>query len=564
MNSMRILYLIFILQISTLSHAQSLGTHNVRAIIEKVYSLIEDKRYDEGYKLLQNINESQTIEYGDSCTMLYDYEMGSCLYFLDRYQEAIPYLKNALLNMEKLPHEDCIYLELIYGIGSCYNKLKQYHNAEKYFRRVMIRGNVLGFKCMITTQTLTELTEVYNKLGYTKLAKECAAKINTKTEDLPSESWSNRVDGLLDLAESYNELGKFDEEINTYHKVLDLIESNVGKTNEDYLLCASLLRYRLLSQDRQEEAIEILKEMIDIGRSYKVRNENVCSAYEDYLEIMAKQNKVEFVEKMLPEAVEYIQHTNEYDWQKHNLYEKIGNAFAEVGNYKSGINYLEMLWNGSPSNSMRSISNLGVCYYFKPDYQKSVSYLKKAEGLINDSTNNVTKKVIYSYLNTAYSNVQNYAEAIKYAELVAPYIKQIDGEDIYAEHLTMWAIDCGNVHQFHKAQRLFEEAKGLFSIVSDNAKVTYYYRYGFYLIKTNESSKATDVLKNGVKLCVDSFGEDYVLLTTMYHNLGRAYMLQQDYSNALLYLNKSKDLQIKLNGKAMQRTLDYIKECESK
>ena len=50
----------------------------------------------------------------------------------------------------------------------------------------------------------------------------------------------------------------------------------------------------------------------------------------------------------------------------------------------------------------------------------------------------------------------------------------------------------------------------------------------------------------------------------MYHNLGRAYMLQQDYDNALLYLNKSKDLQIKLNGKAMQRTLDYIKECESK
>jgi hypothetical protein len=41
-------------------------------------------------------------------------------------------------------------------------------------------------------------------------------------------------------------------------------------------------------------------------------------------------------------------------------------------------------------------------------------------------------------------------------------------------------------------------------------------------------------------------------------------MLQQDYDNALLYLNKSKGLQIQLNGNAMQRTLDYIKECESK
>ena len=537
---------------------------NVPSVIDKVYALIDDGKYEEAFKLLQIINESQTIEHGDSCTMMYNYEMGTCLCFFDKFEEAIPYLNKALLKMEKLPHEDCIYLELIYGIGSCYKKLKQYHNAEKYFRRVMIRSNVLGFKCMITTQTLSELTEVYNKLGYTKLAKECATKINSKIEDMPSESWSKRIEGLFDLANSYYEQGKYDEEIETYHKILDLIVSNVGKTNDDFLLYASLLRYKLLLQDRQEEVTKILKEMIDIGRSYKVHNENVCSAYEDYLELMAKHNKAEFVEIMLPEAVDYIQHTNEYDWQNHNLYERIGNAFADIGNYKSGIKYLEMLWNGSPSNSMRSISNLGICYYFMPDYQKSISYLKKAEGMINDSTNNVTRKVLYSYLNTAYSNAQNYAEAIKYAEIAAPYIKEIDGNDVYAKHLTMWAIDCGNAHQYQEAQRLFEEAKGLFSIVSDNTKVTYYSQYGFYLIKTNEIPRATDVLKNGIKLCVESLGEDYALLTTMYHNLGRAYMLQQDYANALLYLNKSKDLQIKLNGKAMQRTLDYIKECESK
>ena len=563
-KSMRKFYLILFLLISTVSYAQNIGAMNVPSVIDKVYALIDDGKYEEAFKLLQIINESQTIEHGDSCTMMYNYEMGTCLCFFDKFEEAIPYLNKALLKMEKLPHEDCIYLELIYGIGSCYKKLKQYHNAEKYFRRVMIRSNVLGFKCIITTQTLSELTEVYNKLGYTKLAKECATKINSKIEDMPSESWSKRIEGLFDLANSYYEQGKYDEEIETYHKILDLIVSNVGKTNDDFLLYASLLRYKLLLQDRQEEAIEILKEMIDIVRSYKVHNVDVCSAYEDYLEIMSRQNEVELVEKMLPDAIEYIQHTDEYNWPNHNLYERIGNAFADIGNYKSGIKYLEMLWNGRPSNSMRSISNLGICYYFMPDYQKSISYLKKAEGMINDSTNNVTRKVLYSYLNTAYSNAQNYAEAIKYAEFAAPYIKELDGDDVYAKHLTMWAIDCGNAHQFQEAQKLFEEAKGLFSIVSDNTKVTYYSQYGFYLIKTNEIPRATDVLKNGIKLCVESLGEDYALLTTMYHNLGRAYMLQQDYANALLYLNKSKDLQIKLNGKAMQRTLDYIKECESK
>ena len=179
---MRKFYLIVFLLISALSFVRPIKAQNVPSVIDDAYALIEGGKYKESLVLLQNIDESQTYEHGDSCIMMYNYEMGACFYFLDRYEEAIPYLSKALLKMEKLPHEDCIYLELIYGIGSCYNKLGQYHSAEKYLRRVMIRGNVLGFKCEITTQALSELTEVYDKLGYTKLAKECAIKINSKVE----------------------------------------------------------------------------------------------------------------------------------------------------------------------------------------------------------------------------------------------------------------------------------------------------------------------------------------------------------------------------------------------
>ena len=536
---------------------------DIPKLVTQAYAFVNEKKYKEALKVLRDVDERYVEISEDSCAMMFFYTKGSSLYFLDRFEDAIPYLNKALLRMEKFPHEDCIYLELIYGIGSCYNKLKQYHNAEKYFRRVIIRGNVLRFKCGITTQALSELTGVYNKLGFTKLAKECAAKIDTEIDNLPSENWSNRVEGLFDLAESYDEQGKYDEEIKTYHKILDLIESNVGKTNDDYLLYASVFRYKLLSQNRQEEAIEILKEMIDVGQSYKVHNEIICSAYQDYLEIMAKQNETELVEKILPEAVEYIQQTDKKDWQEYNLYERIGNAFAEIGNYSYGAKYLEMPWNGMLPNNLRSFGNLGICYY-NVDPQKSLDFYKKAESLINDSTNSLTKKVLYFDMYSLYSKMQQYDEAIKYAKLVAPYLKEIDGNEVYAKYLILWAVDCVNAHQFHKAQKLFEEAKNLFSVISDNVKVTYYSQYGFYLMKTNDSSRAIGILKNGIKLCVESLGKDHEFLINMYHNLGRAYMLQQDYANALLYLNKSKDLQIKLNGKSIQRTLDYIKECESK
>jgi tetratricopeptide (TPR) repeat protein len=118
---------------------------------------------------------------------------------MDKYNEAIPCLNKALLLIEKMPHEDCNYLELIYGIGSCYNKLKQYEDAEKYFRRVIIRGNVQEFKCAITTRTLSELTEVYNKMGYGAID---TSLVDTEAFDALSES----INSLKNAGEVWDEL----------------------------------------------------------------------------------------------------------------------------------------------------------------------------------------------------------------------------------------------------------------------------------------------------------------------------------------------------------------------
>jgi len=58
--------------------------------------------------------------------------------------------------------------------------------------------------------------------------------------------------------------------------------------------------------------------------------------------------------------------------------------------------------------------------------------------------------------------------------------------------------------------------------------------------------------------------EDSPVLANVYHNLGRAYMLNGKTKEALAYLNKSKDLQLKLYGDVTERTQQYIKECNSK
>lgn len=534
---------------------------DIQTIIDRSRLLLDDGKYDEAYKMLHNVDEDQVEVFGDSCIMLYNYEKGASLYYLNQYEKAIPYFKKALLRIEKMPHEDCNYLEIIYGIGSCYNHLQQYENAEKYFRRVFIRGNVQKFRCEIMTQTLNELVELYNKLGYTKLAKECSAKIDVEVNNFPTNSWEKQVNGLFDLAESYEKQGRFDDEIETYHKILNLIESHVGKEDEDYLIYSSILFHRLHSMGRFDEELPIIENYIALGKLGD--KDNLYDAYEYYLEIMAMRNEVEIVERLLPDAIECYKQLKNLDSPIYNLYEIIGNSFVQAGNYDSGIKYLEMPWNGELPHNIRALGNLGVCYY-RSNPLKALNYYLEAESLINESTDKLTRKIIYVDIMSLFSNLQQYDEALKYAELAAPYIKELDGYDKYATHLISWAIDSENANKDEKALQLYNEVKSLFPSLTDRSKVFYYSMYGFFLLKKEEPAKAAMMLYEGVELCSKQMGDNHAWLITMYHNLGRAYMLQNDIKNALLFLNKSKDLQIKLNGKVEQRTLDFIKECESR
>ena len=60
---------------------------NIKHRIEQAKVYIDDEKYSDGYKILQDINESQVNELGDSCLMLYNYGKGACLYFMDKYED---------------------------------------------------------------------------------------------------------------------------------------------------------------------------------------------------------------------------------------------------------------------------------------------------------------------------------------------------------------------------------------------------------------------------------------------------------------------------------------------
>jgi len=84
-------------------------------------------------------------------------------------------------------------------------------------------------------------------------------------------------------------------------------------------------------------------------------------------------------------------------------------------------------------------------------------------------------------------------------------------------------------------------------------------------IFSNQPDKAQTILKNLLNSDKTRLSKDNTsLLATIYHNLGRATMLAGSKADALKYLNKSKEMQVRLYGEVSERTAQYITECSAK
>jgi hypothetical protein len=375
-----------------------------------------------------------------------------------------------------------------------------------------------------------------------------------------------QIDDLFDLEDAYEKQGKMEDAISTLKKILFLIDEKKGKTNEDYLAYSCLLGYRLkYGANRPDEAASVFKDVIEIGKGLSAHRKEVCSAYEEYLRYLAEKGEIETINTILPTAVKYYTSTDLDTQSQRNLYEIVGVGLCDAQFYEDGIKYLEKKWKGSGANSIRALDYLGQ-FYFRSDPSKSLAFYKNAESQINKGfeVDDNTRKTLYEYLMYLNERLENFTEAIKYAELAEPYIKRMNDNNYYLRHLMSWSVESIHANDNDKANYLLDKAAPLLEGADNDVKIQALSNMGFVYLKSERLDKAIDILNNGIDLAIKLKGEKCLELATFYHNLGRAYMLKKDNERALSALNKSKSLQLELEGNVMQRTIDYIKECQER
>lgn len=86
---------------------------------------------------------------------------------------------------------------------------------------------------------------------------------------------------------------------------------------------------------------------------------------------------------------------------------------------------------------------------------------------------------------------------------------------------------------------------------------------GVEYLKLNKLNDAMLNFREAERFCSSVFDKENSCHEIIYHNIGRCYMLQKDYVKAMIYLTKSKELQVLFYGKPIERTLLYLQEVES-
>lgn len=168
--------------------------------------------------------------------------------------------------------------------------------------------------------------------------------------------------------------------------------------------------------------------------------------------------------------------------------------------------------------------NLVLCYSQKGNFEvvdntisKGLSYLSQAD------VEDYPPHMIYRFAGNGAYWKQDYYNAIKYYEQYLSSPKRETGTN-------------------------YEE-------ITNQLSVSY--------IFTGHPEKAKNQLERLLKTDEERLKkENTQTLATVYHNLGRAYMLLYDKTSALRFLTKSKDMQSVIYGEVAERTLLYIKECQ--
>lgn len=446
---------------------------------------------------------------------------GSSLYNLEKFKDAIPYLKEYIPLKQKLHQIDVDLMEAYSALGKCYLSLDSLDLAEKYCRQGVVYFDGLSDSIGIYDryELYKNLTSIYVKKGDVDLVRDMHRE---------TQKWwaAFCLDGHPDMK----------QKVENYNNILEEVqrqEFNEDTISVNYIAKLSALGLALSNLSVFDEAkYELDCAFYKANKYFNQQIPELKPAYEGLYQYYLFSQDYQGLIGFLPALANYFKGDDDnLKYQAPHVYMNLGTFFAQENNPQQAYTFY----------------NLAYQYMEENDEQENMVEIEKS-CLIR-----------MAQATTAMQETSRTLEIVQVLEkILTPKDTLCNILCSYQKGLAYLALQ-----QYDLAVDIFTNKK--MSLI----RSTFGVNHPFYLDYLNELgvaylwagklNEAIAEFKEAISIADSTKQERDLYL--YYHNLGRAIMLTNDKQNALKLLKISEKLQKEQFGNVMENTTNYINEC---
>lgn len=446
---------------------------------------------------------------------------GSSLYNLEKFKDAIPYLKEYIPLKQKLHQIDVDLMEAYSALGKCYLSLDSLDLAEKYCRQGVVYFDGLSDSIGIYDryELYKNLTSIYVKKGDVDLVRDMHRE---------TQKWwaAFCLDGHPDMK----------QKVENYNNILEEVqrqEFNEDTISVNYIAKLSALGLALSNLSVFDEAkYELDSAFYKANKYFNQQIPELKPAYEGLYQYYLFSQDYQGLIGFLPALANYFKGDDDnLKYQAPHVYMNLGTFFAQENNPQQAYTFY----------------NLAYQYMEENDEQENMVEIEKS-CLIR-----------MAQATTAMQETSRTLEIVQVLEkILTPKDTLCNILCSYQKGLAYLALQ-----QYDLAVDIFTNKK--MSLI----RSTFGVNHPFYLDYLNELgvaylwagklNEAIAEFKEAISIADSTKQERDLYL--YYHNLGRAIMLTNDKQNALKLLKISEKLQKEQFGNVMENTTNYINEC---
>lgn len=450
----------------------------------------------------------------------YIYLYGSSLYNLEKFKEAIPYLKEYIPLKQKLHQIDVDLMEAYSALGNCYLSLDSLDLAEQYCRQGIVYFDGLRASIGIFDkyELYKNLINVYVKKGDVDLVRDVHREAQKWWAAFCLEGHPNMKQNV----EDYNDIL---EEVQRLEFDKDTISVN-------YIAKLSALGLALSNLSVFDEAkYELDCAFYKANKYFNQKIPELKPAYEGLYQYYLFSQNYQGLIGFLPALTDYFKGDDDnLKYQAPYVYMNLGTFFAQENTPQQAYTfynfaYQYMLENAKQENWIEieksCLIRMAQATTAMQETSRTLEIVQALEKILTPT-------------DTLYNILCSYQKGVAYLAL-----QQYDlAVDIFTNKMPLIRSTLGVNHPYY---------------------LDFLNELGLAYLLDGKLNEAIAEFKEAISIADSTKQERNLYL--YYHNLGRAVMLTNDKQNALKLLKISEKFQKEQFGKVMDNTSNYINEC---